>query len=162
MNASNNSFSGDLSWLKDLSALQTLRLDGNQLSGQLDLSQFSPNLTDVYLSNNKLEGNLNGISTLTKVRNLYLEHNLLSGELPAELGNCSTLSYFYLSNNNITGTIPVEVAKMNLGYSGLKLNGNRMSGEIPAEVLSSAVWKKLYPETNIYPQQEGYGFSNVK
>ena len=162
LNASNNSFSGDLSWLKNLSALQTLRLDGNQLSGQLDLSQFSPNLTDVYLSNNKLEGNLNGISTLTKVRNLYLEHNLLSGELPAELGNCSTLSYFYLSNNNITGTIPVEVAKMNLGYSGLKLNGNRMSGEIPAEVLSSAVWKKLYPETNIYPQQEGYGFSNVK
>ncbi|MEI3420748.1 MAG: hypothetical protein V8R91_06670 [Butyricimonas faecihominis] len=44
--------------------MQTLRLDGNQLSGQSDLSQFSPNLTDVYLSNNKLEGNLNGISKL--------------------------------------------------------------------------------------------------
>ena len=71
MSASNNSFSGGLSWLKNLSALQTLRLDGNQLSGQLDLSQFGPVLTDVYLSNNKLEGNLNGISTLTKVRNLY-------------------------------------------------------------------------------------------
>ena len=160
--ASNNSFSGGLSWLKNLSALQTLRLDGNQLSGQLDLSQFGPVLTDVYLSNNKLEGNLNGISTLTKVRNLYLDHNLLSGELPAELGNCSTLSYLYLNDNNITGTIPVEIANMNLGYGGLKLNGNKMSGEIPAKVLSSAVWKKLYPETNIYPQQEGYGFSNVQ
>ena len=162
LSASNNSFSGGLSWLKNLSALQTLRLDGNQLSGQLDLSQFGPVLTDVYLSNNKLEGNLNGISTLTKVRNLYLDHNLLSGELPAELGNCSTLSYLYLNDNNITGTIPVEIANMNLGYGGLKLNGNKMSGEIPAKVLSSAVWKKLYPETNIYPQQEGYGFSNVQ
>lgn len=162
LSASNNSFSGGLSWLKNLSALQTLRLDGNQLSGQLDLSQFGPVLTDVYLSNNKLEGNLNGISTLTKVRNLYLDHNLLSGELPAELRNCSTLSYLYLNDNNITGTIPVEIANMNLGYGGLKLNGNKMSGEIPAKVLSSAVWKKLYPETNIYPQQEGYGFSNVQ
>ena len=162
LSACNNSFSGGLSWLKNLSALQTLRLDGNQLSGQLDLSQFGPVLTDVYLSNNKLEGNLNGISTLTKVRNLYLDHNLLSGELPAELGNCSTLSYLYLNDNNITGTIPVEIANMNLGYGGLKLNGNKMSGEIPAKVLSSAVWKKLYPETNIYPQQEGYGFSNVQ
>ena len=99
---------------------------------------------------------------MTKVRNLYLDHNLLSGELPAELGNCSTLSYLYLNDNNITGTIPVEIANMNLGYGGLKLNGNKMSGEIPAKVLSSAVWKKLYPETNIYPQQEGYGFSNVQ
>ena len=52
-----------------------------------------------------------------------------------------------MNDNNITGTIPVEIANMNLGYGGLKLNGNKMSGEIPAKVLSSAVWKKLYPET---------------
>lgn len=161
LEASYNSFSGNLSWLRNLPELQTLRLENNQLSGEINLSEFSPALTDVYLANNQLEGTLNGISTMTKLRNLYINNNLLSGTLPAELGDCTALSYLMLNDNNITGTIPVELAKMNLGYGGLKLINNRMTGEIPAEVLSSAVWKKLYPETNIYKQQDGYGFTNV-
>lgn len=31
------------------------------------------------------------------------------------------MSYLYLNDNNITGTIPVEVATMNLGYSGFTI-----------------------------------------
>lgn len=161
LNASYNSFSGNISWLANLTELQTLRIDNNQLSGTIHLGEYSTALTDVYLSNNQLEGTLEGISKLTKLRNLSLDYNLLSGILPAELGDCSTLSYLVLNNNNITGTIPVELARMNLGYSGLKVTNNKMSGMIPTEVLSSAVWKKLYPESNIYKQQDGYGFTNV-
>lgn len=161
LNASYNSFSGDPSWLANLTELQSLRMDNNQLSGEIHLGEYSTALTDIYLSKNKLEGTLEGVSKLTKLRNLYIENNLLSGNLPAEFGNCTTLSYLSLSDNNITGTFPVEFAKMNLGYSGLKVNGNRMSGRIPDEVLSSAMWKKQYPETSIYKQQEGYGFTNV-
>lgn len=161
LNASYNSFSGDPSWLANLTGLQSLRMDSNQLSGEIHLGEYSTALTEIYLSKNKLEGTLEGVSKLTKLRNLYIENNLLSGNLPAEFGNCTTLSYLSLSDNNITGTFPVEFAKMNLGYSGLKVNGNRMSGRIPDEVLSSAMWKKQYPETSIYKQQEGYGFTNV-
>lgn len=161
LEASYNSFSGGLAWLKNLTALQTLRMENNQLSGEINLSDFGTALTDVYLNDNQLEGTLNGISGMTKLRNCYMNNNLLSGTLPAELGDCTTLSYLSLNNNNITGTIPVELTKMNLGYSGLQVKNNRLSGEIPGEVLSSAVWKKLYPETNIYPQQDGYGFTNV-
>lgn len=161
LNASYNSFSGSLSWLKNLTQLQTLRMDNNKFSGQINLSEFGTALTDIYLSDNQLEGSLDGISNLTVLRNLYIENNLLSGALPAELGKCAKLSYLVLNNNNITGTIPVEIAAMNLGYSGLQLKNNKMSGDIPAEVLSSAVWKKLYPDSYIYPQQEGYGFTNV-
>ena len=162
LSASDNSFTGDLAWLQNLTKLTDLRMDNNQLSGTINWNHFGMELTNIYLTNNDLEGTLDGISRLTKLRYLYLNQNQLSGTLPAELGNCSTLNYLVLDNNNITGTIPVEVANMNLGYSGLVLKQNKMSGEIPAEVLSSALWKKLYPDTNIYPQQEGYGFSNVQ
>lgn len=161
LEASYNSFSGGLAWLKNLTALQTLRMENNQLSGEMNLSDFGSALTDVYLNNNRLEGTLNGISGMTKLRNCYMNNNLLSGTLPAELGDCTALTYLSLNNNNITGSIPVELTKMNLGYSGLQVKNNRLSGEIPEEVLSSAVWKKLYPKDNIYPQQEGYGFTNV-
>ena len=162
LSASDNSFTGDLAWLQNLTKLTDLRMDNNQLSGTINWNHFGMELTNIYLTNNDLDGTLDGISRLTKLRYLYLNQNQLSGTLPAELGNCSTLNYLVLDNNNITGTIPVEVANMNLGYSGLVLKQNKMSGEIPAEVLSSALWKKLYPDTNIYPQQEGYGFSNVQ
>ncbi|HJA15136.1 MAG TPA: hypothetical protein H9796_08645 [Candidatus Butyricimonas faecavium] len=162
LSANDNSFSGDLTWLRNLSKLTELRMDNNQLSGIIDWSQWGTEIVTVYLKNNKLEGTLDGISRLTKLKNLYLSQNQLSGTLPAEISQCTAMYYLVLDGNNITGSIPVEITQLNLGYSGLVLKQNRMSGDIPEEVLSSALWKKLYPETNIYPQQEGYGFSNVQ
>lgn len=162
LSANNNSFSGDLAWLQNLSKLTDLKMDNNQLSGTIDWKHFGTALVTIYLKNNKLEGTLDGISRLAKLKNLYMSQNQLSGILPVELTQCTAMSYLVLDNNNITGSIPAEIAQMNLGYSGLVLKQNRMSGAIPNEVLSSALWKKLYPETNIYPQQEGYGFSNVQ
>lgn len=159
--ADNNSLSGDLSWLQNLTELTELRMENNQLSGVINWEQVGVKLENIYLGNNRLEGTLDGISRLINLRNLYLSSNQLSGNLPAEIGNCSALYYLVLDNNNITGSIPVEITQLDLGYSGLVVKQNRMSGEIPSEVLMSDLWEKLYPETNIYPQQDGYGFSNV-
>ena len=162
LDANNNSFSGDLAWLQNLLKLTELKMDNNQLSGTIDWSQWGTEITTVYLRNNKLEGTLDGISRLTKLKRLYLSQNQLSGTLPAEIGQCAAMSNLVLDGNNIMGSIPIEIIQLNLSYSGLVLKQNRMSGDIPEEVLSSALWKKLYPATNIYPQQEGYGFSNVQ
>ena len=49
-----------------------------------------------------------------------------------------------LKDNNLTGTIPIEVTQMmQLTWGGLGLSGNQMSGEIPSEVLSWSKWSSL-------------------
>ena len=67
------------------------------------------------------------------VTGLWLVSNQLSGEIPAELGNLTTLERLGLADNQLSGEIPAELGNLTT-LEVLWLNVNQLSGEIPAEL----------------------------
>ena len=78
-----------------------------------------------------------------RVTGLYLGRNHLSGQMPAELGNFTSLTRLNLSENRFSGTIPEELGSLtNLWY--LNLSENRFSGDINAELGGLSSLRELY------------------
>ena len=162
LNAGNNQFSGDLSWVKGMSKLEVLVMSKNRFSGDLNFDDFGSSLTEISFAENQLTGTLAGVSKLVGVKKLDLSGNQLSGELVAEIGSCVAMTNLNLRENNLIGSIPATITNLvNLSWNGLILADNRMSGEIPSAVLSWSKWNSLGVTWNVYPQQAGYGFTNV-
>lgn len=112
----------------------------------------------------------------------------IGGTLPAAWGTLDSLQIIGLSNNAITGTIPAEWAHLlnlwdrtNQRFLGFLIDGNLMSGEIPAAILDSPCWDgrkedrpnplkgnrienvsigSLDPQLYICPQRSEEGFTN--
>ncbi len=65
---------------------------------------------------------------------LSLVNNNLTGSLPLEIGNLTNLTALGLGSNNLSGTIPPEIGNLT-NLTNLDLNGNfRLSGAIPPEI----------------------------
>ena len=65
---------------------------------------------------------------------LDLARNLLIGEIPAELGNLTTLQHLDLHNNHhLSGEIPAELGNLTT-LEALYLHNNQLSGCIPASM----------------------------
>ena len=79
--------------------------------------------------------------------------------LPASLGKAKKITSLQLKNCNFTGNIPESYANLPTTCSQLFINGNKLQGVIPASVQAHANWTKWKPETNILPQQEGFGLT---
>ena len=75
------------------------------------------------------------------VSEIFLNNNQLTGSIPVELGNLYSLS---LSNNQLIGSIPVELGNLS-NLQWLYLGGNQLTGSIPAELgnLSNLQWLDL-------------------
>lgn len=157
---SSNNFTGDLSWIKNLTKLRTLTMANNQLSGDLVFDNFPVSIVSLNISSNKeISGTLNGISRLVNATSIYLQENKISGTIPAEIGSCPKLSYCYIQENDLTGTIPAELASGKFSkWGGINLTMNKLSGAIPSAVLSSPNWSSW--KSYILTQKDGYGFSN--
>ena len=87
--------------------------------------------TDNWLSNSPL-GQWYGVTTDSsdRVIELELSFNGLIGQLPAQLGNLSSLTHLDLSDNQLSGEIPFELGNLsNLDW--LLLAGNQLTGCIP-------------------------------
>ena len=63
---------------------------------------------------------------------LDLDGNQLFGQLPAELGNLTSLSRLNLAYNELNGEIPRQLAHLT-NLTWLSLGANKLSGEIPQE-----------------------------
>ncbi len=78
---------------------------------------------------------------------LYFYENRLSGEIPAELGNLSSLRALILHSNQLSGEIPPEMGNLS-SLQELYLGVNRLSGEIPPEMGNLSSLETLYLQMN--------------
>ncbi|VVB09022.1 unnamed protein product [Arabis nemorensis] len=127
---SNNNLRGNTgTW--DMPQLEMLKLEKNNLSGELpDLSR-SKRLKKLDLSGNKFSGVVPlGLTTFQELMDLDLSENEITGVIPSELSSCKNLVNLDLSHNNLTGEIPSSFSEF-LVLSDLDLSCNRLSGEIP-------------------------------
>ena len=91
-------------------------------------------VTDLYLTDNNLSGEIPAdLGDLSSLQYLYLWQNNLSGEIPADLGDLSNLLVLFLEDNNLSGAIPAELGDLT-NLQSLYLRNNNLSGEIPADL----------------------------
>lgn len=68
-------------------------------------------------------------SGFSKIQHISLESNYLTGTLPPSMAKLSTLDWFDISYNSLTGSLPLVTANTQL--SNMYMNYNLLSGKIP-------------------------------
>ena len=118
----------DWFWKLDLQ-LETLDFASNQMSGRVPNSLIFPENAVVDLSSNRFQGPFPDFSS--NLSSLYLRDNLFFGPIPQHIGKAMPrLSNFDVSLNSLNGTIPLSLGKIS-GLTSLVLSNNHLSGEIP-------------------------------
>lgn len=120
-----------------LYGLQFLVLEENHLEGEIlnVLANCSQLSTLDLIGNSFAAGNLPRElgNTFPKLSVFLIKGNKFTGSIPASLGNCSSLQTLVMGWNNLTGTIPREVFRLqNLTHFDVQFNG--LSGSIPPEI----------------------------
>ena len=156
--------------IEHLSSLESLSLEGNELTGplpsqivtnmesllELELSdnQFTgpipqewyrnPKLQLIGISQNRLTGSISpDIRHVSNLRHLKAGDNFLEGSIPTELGQLKRLYGIYLGRNLLNGTIPTELGRLsNLEY--LFLQENDLSGSIPSQAPDMMVSLRMH------------------
>ncbi|MBV9963157.1 MAG: leucine-rich repeat domain-containing protein [Parafilimonas sp.] len=119
--------------LGNLTALDTLSLSGNSLSGSISSASYG-NLTNLEyfdLSSNLLNDTIPGsLSNLSGIKYLNLSNNKFTGSIPFSLGNITGLQFLNLSLNRFKGNIPSSFSDF-AALKSLDLSYNSISGDIP-------------------------------
>ncbi len=132
--------------------LKNLVLNNNSLSGKVLEQPFlykMTGLSTLFLGFNLFSGTIStDIGLLSNLFNLDLAHRDLithsaaeevedqvrgfMGTIPTELGQLYSLQWVNLSRNQLTGSIPTEIAQLPLFT--LNLNHNELTGTFPTEL----------------------------
>ncbi|XP_028772092.1 probable LRR receptor-like serine/threonine-protein kinase At3g47570 [Neltuma alba] len=112
--------------------LQELRLNGNELTGQISNSiSNASKLIKLDLSSNKFSGAIPiAVEHLTNLIKVDLDENHLIGLIPNTINRLHNLQWLSLSNNRLQGFIIKELCHLNL-LSELNLANNMFLGAIP-------------------------------
>ncbi|KAJ8767976.1 hypothetical protein K2173_020916 [Erythroxylum novogranatense] len=96
------------------------------------LLQNNTNLMLLYLKNTSLSGILESpIQSHVNLQRLDISDNKLSGHIPLEIGACfPRLRSLNMSSNNFSGSIPSSLGNMNI-LKSLDLSSNGLSGKLP-------------------------------
>ncbi|MQL77356.1 hypothetical protein Taro_009766 [Colocasia esculenta] len=139
---SSNPFSSSKipSWLLNMSNLRYVDMSSMSLHGPIPLS-FSelPYLQHLNLDNNEnLTANVSellggGHGGWPRLDTLRIRHGSLYGEVPASIGNITSLRQLYLSFNNVGGTIPSSIGNLHQ-LEALYLSLNKIVGELPPTI----------------------------
>ncbi|GAU49752.1 hypothetical protein TSUD_43390 [Trifolium subterraneum] len=118
----------------NVSSLQELLLQGNQISGMLPDISILTSLRELDLTDNKLNGKIPTIiGSLTELEYLILRGNSFEGIVcESHFTNLSKLEYLYLSDNSLTMKGECPDCWMNLAsLKFVDLSNNKLSGKIP-------------------------------
>ncbi|GLT77127.1 hypothetical protein SLA2020_487410 [Shorea laevis] len=88
------------------SMIQSLWLNGMNLSGSIQVLQNMTSLTEVWLQGNHFTGPLPDFSQLTQLANLSLRDNQFTGVVPMSLVDLRSLYVVNLTNNLLQGPTP--------------------------------------------------------
>ncbi|KAJ1272782.1 hypothetical protein BS78_06G228400 [Paspalum vaginatum] len=152
--ASDNNFSGQIpDYLGSLTNLTELRLQGNSFQGPIPKSLSNlvnltklrigdivngssslafignmPSLGELVLRNSKISDTLASVdfSKFGILNLLDLSFNNITGQIPQSILNLPSLSYLFLGNNSLSGSLPVTKSPSltNLDFSYNLLSGN--------------------------------------
>jgi len=149
-----------------LKNLRTLDLEGNFVSGRIPSCVYreSANLLEIYLSRNSLSGYLSDLFPVSSpLKAFAASDNGLTGVLPSSLGKLKNLKVLNLDGNSFNGQLPDSFTGLNkiqvLDLSNnrlsslptswssiwdppeslriLKLNKNKLRGELPIRLLDA-------------------------
>ncbi|XP_011038947.1 PREDICTED: LRR receptor-like serine/threonine-protein kinase GSO1 isoform X2 [Populus euphratica] len=132
---SNNNFTGRLPLsVFNMTGLEYLFLDGNKFAGQVSGTfSLAPSFSWFDISNNLLSGMLPrgiGNSSLNGfAQAIDMSRNQFEGTIPIEYFNSYGLQFLDLSENNLSGSLPLGFHASDLGY--LHLYRNQLSGPLP-------------------------------
>lgn len=140
--------------------LRNLYIIGKGFSGTIpkEIGKVSETLEWLCINDTSIGGEIpDEIGSLHKLEGqLLLVANYLSGEVPLSLRNLKV--GLNLLHNNLT-SIDWRYFTEDIGFVP-HLWRNRLSGEIPSEVLETERWKRYKHE--LAHQQLGYGFTNFQ
>lgn len=93
-------------------------------------------VTNLSLANTDVTGAVpDAIGSLSSLTHLDISNNYIKGSFPTTLYSCTSLRYLNLSQNYLAGELPADIGS-GLGeyLTSLILNGNELSGTIPASL----------------------------
>uniref|UniRef100_A0A7S2VCT7 L domain-like protein n=1 Tax=Entomoneis paludosa TaxID=265537 RepID=A0A7S2VCT7_9STRA len=94
----------------DNGEVNTISLTENGLKGDLPpILALIPTLQSLFLEYNSISGELDGNMFPPSLQFLYMQHNHLSGSIPDDfLSNGKSISTFFVNGNNLIGTMPKD------------------------------------------------------
>ena len=140
-----NNFEGPLPDFAAIPKLEHIQAQYNSFTGTIhpSIGEKLSKLRNLDLSFNSLTGTIPPeLGRLSRLVRLDLDNNDLTGEISPDIVSMSRLITLSASNNMLTGTLPPEIGGLASYWSRnglsrdkvIRLDNNRLSGEIPAEL----------------------------
>ncbi|KAH7528112.1 hypothetical protein FEM48_Zijuj05G0037300 [Ziziphus jujuba var. spinosa] len=140
--ASDNAFTGQIpEFIGNWTKLQTLRLQGNSFEGPIPAS-FSNLNSMLELRISELANGSSSLEFINDMKNLsvlVLRNNNISDTFPSNIAEYKQLTQLDLSFNNIRGQIPDSLFNNLTLLSYLFLGNNQLNGTIPGQKRSSSL-----------------------
>ncbi|KAM3196918.1 hypothetical protein ACQJBY_072547 [Aegilops geniculata] len=115
-------------------SLVRVRLERNNLEGDITKMGAHPNLVYIDISSNKLFGKLSHHwGDCYKLTMLRVSNNSINGVIPSSIGKLSRLGILDVSLNKLEGPIPQEIGNVTTLFN-LSLSGNFLRGNMPQEI----------------------------
>ncbi|KAJ0966001.1 hypothetical protein J5N97_027139 [Dioscorea zingiberensis] len=130
-----------------ISNITAIVLNGANLGGQLgDKLDYFATIITLDFSNNHIGGNIPENLPVT-MREFFLSNNQLTGSIPNSLSELSLLADMSLNGNNLSGEIPDAFQSLT-SLVNLDLSSNNLSGPLPSSMGSLSSLTTLHVQTN--------------
>ncbi|KAM3341297.1 leucine-rich repeat receptor-like protein kinase PXC1 [Capsicum galapagoense] len=127
--------------------VSSLILPSFNLRGPITALSSLPLLRLLDLRNNRLNGSIKPITQCSNLKLVYLSGNDFSGEIPLEVSFLHRLLRLDVSNNNLIGPIPIQISNLSRLIT-LRLENNELTGNIPKSLSSLESLKELNVSNN--------------